>query len=328
MASTTPTAPTSTESVQQQAPAATTGSAPSASAAAAASGGSGSSAVFSESKSEAAEILRQADLLQQQNVQLQQELAEFRAQKEEETKQYAASQEPKLDEYLKALEARQGTLAEKEKSVIRAAFTNPKYKRDGERMWKDHQELVSVAASAKAQASELVQIKAERDRLLETQTKLSQSLGPSAMRASYASALAPDSIPSAGASLPTKDAGVSASGLSLTEVMGVMPSATEKELGFLQQYHFPTEFGVRASNGSGKQLRMSMPAPAEHRLLLDPITGERNFPASMRYQHPHIFARYVNDRSYLDGDSVHASVVVRNAAGDFVQPINDISEIK
>ena len=199
--------------------------------------------------------------------------------------------------------------------------------------------VVMFATLSAVWFSAALKMQRERDQLRETQNKLTQSFnGPNATRASYAQALAvPDLSSAVNASAQgymTKEASVNASGggggggFALNEIMGVAPSATEKAFGFLQEYNFPVELGVRASGGGGKQLRMSMPAAPEHSLLLDPITGERQFPASMRYHSPHLFSRYVNDRSYLDGDSVHASVVVRNTEGTFEQVVNDVRDIK
>jgi hypothetical protein len=48
----------------------------------------------------------------------------------------------------------------------------------------------------------------------------------------------------------------------------------------------------------------------------------------MRWNAPHLFAFYANNRSYLDGDTHHSAVVVRNAQGNFEQPINSVNDIK
>lgn len=296
-----------------------------------------SSAPFSSTTQDEAEILRQADLLKQENTNMSQELEALRAFKAEQDRikaeqdrKYAAEREPQYKKYVEHLEAKQGAaLDEKEKGVLRAAFCKPEYKKDGDRMWQEFQDNVAVTASKKALEVELAAMKAERDKLMEMQTKLTQSLGPSARRDSYASAVA---VPDIASAVNASAAGgvsrdMSSSGLALNEVMGAAPSATEIQCGFLQEYNFPTDVGVRASAG-GKQLRMSMPAPPEHALLFDQRTGERNFPASMRWHSPAIYARYANDRSYLDGDGIHSQVVVRNAAGNYEQPVNDVADIK
>jgi len=292
---------------------------------------------FASDKKEAGEILRQADLLQQQNAQLAAELAYFRAEKAKQEQEYGKEREPQLKQYVEYLERKSGKpMDAEEKRINERVFSKPEYKKEADRRWQEFQDNISVAASLKQREEELAVLRAERDQLREAQNKLSATLGPSATRASYAQALSvPDMSSAVNASAQgylTKEASVNASGgvggLALNEIMGVAPSATEKAFGFLQEYNFPVEMGVRASGGGGKQLRMSMPVAPEHSLLLDPITGERQFPASMRYHSPHLFSRYVNDRSYLDGDSVHASVVVRNTEGTFEQVVNDVRDIK
>lgn len=288
---------------------------------------------FSAASKEAAEILRQADLVKQQNQQMAEELNYLRAEKQKAETEYAKEREPQLKKYLEHLESKTGKpLDAEEKRINERVFSKPEYKREADRRWQEFQDNVAVTASLKARDQELATLRAQHEELLKTQNKLAQSFGPSAMRASYAQAVAQPDLTSAvnASAVPgtTKEAAsvaASAGGLALGEIMGVAPSATERQLGFLQEYNFPTEFGVRASNGTGKQLRMSMPAAPEHSLLLDHSTGERNFPASMRYHAPHIFSRYANDRSYLDNDNVHASVVVRNALGNFEQVINDVN---
>lgn len=276
---------------------------------------------------EEGELLSQADRLKQQTEAQARELDYLRRYKADLDSKYEAEREPQFKKYVDYLEAKQGSpLPADQKKVLHAAFCKQEYKADGDRMWREFQDSVAVAASKKALEAELAAVKAERDRLAETQTKLTQSLGPAATRASYAAAIA---VPDVSAAVQASAAGgvrkePMQPSLSLNEVMGAAPSATEIQLGFLQEYNFPTEFGVRASGAGGKQLRMTGPAAPEHPLLLD-SHGERNFPASMRYQHPLIFGRYTNDRSYLDGDSVHANVVVRNAERTYEQSVNDLS---
>lgn len=292
---------------------------------------------FSNGSAEAAEILRQADLLKQRNAAVEQENAAlaaevkaYRAHKEEQDKRFAEEREPQYNEYVKHLEAKKGgPLDEKQKSVLRAAFCKPEYKQDGDRMWGEYQDAMAVMASKKSLEQELAAMRAERDKLLETQSKLTQSLGPSATRASYASAVAvPDmAAVTAGAAASGVTKEVGGGGLALNEIMGAAPSATEVQMGFLQEYCFPTEFGVRASSAGGKQLRSSVPAAPEHGLLYDKY-GDKTHPASMRWNAPHLFAFYANNRSYLDGDTYHNQVVVRNAQGNFEQPINSVNDIK
>lgn len=280
---------------------------------------------------EAGEILRQADLLKQENAGLQRELAAFRAAKEEEAKQYAASQQGKLDEYIKSLEERQGAITPEERNVLRAAFTNPQYKRDAERMWKEHQHTVSVTASAKAFEKQLAEMKAANEQLMATQTKLSQSLatGPASMRASYATSVSLDHNDAP----QMKMAGVAASAESanaLGQIMGPMPSASEKQFGFLSEYGFAAEPGVKASSTGGllRPMRTSVPEAPTHDMLFDQKTNEPNFPASMRHHAPHIFGYLTNNRSYLDGDSIHSQVYRESAPGTFIQPVTDVNEIK
>jgi hypothetical protein len=291
---------------------------------------------FSNNSKEAAEILRQADLLKQENQTMAQELEALRAHKAEtdrlkaeSDKRFADEREPQFKKYVEHLEAKKGgAIDDKQKGVLRAAFCKPEYKQDGDRMWQEFQDNVAVTASNKALEKELAAIKAERDRLLDTQSKLAQSMGPSATRASYANAVAvPEMAAVVNASATsggvTRD--TTGGGLALSEIMGATPSATEIECGFLQEYNFPTEFGVRASGAQGKSLRSSFPPAPEHRLLYDEKTGYRTHPGSMRWNAPHIFSNLANNRSYLDGDAIHASVVVRNAAGNFEQIVNDSS---
>jgi len=280
---------------------------------------------------EEGELLGQADRLKQQTEAQARELDYLRRYKADLDSKYEAEREPQFKQYVDYLEGKQGTpLPAEQKKVLRSAFCKPEYKADGDRMWREFQDNVAVTASKKALEAELAAVKAERDRLADTQAKLTQSLGPAATRASYAAAIA---VPDVAAAVQASAAGgvrkeqQQQVSLGLNEVMGATPSANEAQLGFLQEYGFPTEAGVRASGAGGKQLRLTGPAPPEHPLLLD-THGERNFPASMRYQHPLIFSRYTNDRSYLDGDSLHANVVVRNAERTYEQAVNDISEIK
>lgn len=278
------------------------------------------------SNNEAAEgLLKQADMLKEQQMEaakqlekekseksaMQKELEFYRAKAAAEAEEYKKVQEPKFNEYIEQLQITAGKkLPENKVAQYRTLFTVPQYKEDADAMYAQHKQTVELKASAKKFEEELAKERAEKAQLMATQSKLSQQVG--GMRKSYADALSAERIEEP----VRKEVGVAAS-LNANEIMAAMPSVAD--LPFLQKYGFSNEVGVNASaagGGGAKLIRTSVQAAREHRLLLDE-DGDLQFPASARYHNPTIFAWMVNETPLNSMDlSDHVAI---NASRTFVE---------
>lgn len=275
---------------------------------------------------EAESLLKQADILKEQQMeaakalekeradrsQLEKELAHYRARAAAEAAKYAAAQEPKYKEYVEQLQITAGkTLPEGKLKQYHTLFTDPEFKEDAEVMFAAHREMVELKASAKARDEELAKERAEKAKLNETLTKATQQVG--SMRKSYADAIQPQEP-------VRKEVGVNCS-LNANEILCAAPSVAE--LPFLQKYGFSNEVNVNASGSGGggaqgcKPFRTSIAPAREHRLLYDE-DGDLQFPNSARYTNPTRFAWMVNEAPFQTTDL--SEIVSINASGTFIEP--------
>lgn len=275
--------------------------------------------------SDAEGLLKQADMLKEQQMEaakqlekekseksaMQKELEFYRAKAAAEAEEYKKQQEPKFNEYIEQLQITAGKkLPESKIAQYRTLFTVPQFKEDADAMYAQHKQTVELKASAKKFEEELAKERAEKAQLTATLSKASQQVG--GMRKSYADALSAERIEEP----VRKEVGVTAS-LNANEIMAAMPSVAD--LPFLQKYGFSNEVGVNASaagGGGAKLIRTSVQAAREHRLLLDE-DGDLQFPASARYHNPTVFAWMVNEAPLNTMDlSDHVAI---NASRTFVE---------
>lgn len=229
-------------------------------------------------------------------------LAELEAKDEAEAKSYAEKQTPKVEEYIKWLEETENKqLTEEEKKMFRSAFTVRKYQRDAERFDNQRKHAVELAASKKQQEEELKALKEEKQKWAEMISQNTSSVA--SMRAGYAAVLKPHG----GMGLAESEAkhreqvGVAASRRDLNQIMVPVPS--EFERGFLSAYNYhpagSVEINASRANGddddiAARPYREYVEPASKHRLLVDE-SGERNFPASMRYHNPAVFGFMCNE---------------------------------
>lgn len=274
------------------------------------------------SNPEAEGLLRQADMLKEQQLEsqkaqsaMEKELSYYRTKAKAEAEEYKKVQEPKVKEYIDQLEATTGDkLTEQERLAYFNAFTNPTHKKDADRLFKQHQQTVELVASKKKFEQELAVERSEKAKLAEMVAKASQQVG--GMRKSYADSL---NVAAEQQQMEParKEVSVGAS-LNANEIMCAAPSATE--LPFLQTYGFSNEVGVNAS-GSGfmtgsKPFRTSITAAREHSHLIDE-EGDLQFPHSARYHNPTRFAWMVNEATFQQTDL--SNFVAINASKTFIE---------
>ena len=280
-----------------------------------------------QSNPEAEGLLKQADMLKEQQTEavkalekeraekeaIAKELAFFRQKAAKEAEEYRVAQEPKYEEFIKELEITAGKLSDEKKKQYHSALTNPNFKEDAAIMLAQHKEMVELRASKKKQEEELAKERAEKAKLNETVAKASQQV--SGMRKSYVEASA-----AAAAEPVRKEVSVTAS-LNANEIMCADPSVAE--LPFLQKFGYSNNVDVNASAGAAsgpfggiKPIRKSVMAAREHSLLYDE-DGEMNFPNSARYHNPAFFAWMVNEAPM---DKVELSDYVSiNASKSFLE---------
>lgn len=277
---------------------------------------------------EAEGLLKQADMLKEQQTEAVKALEKERLEKEamakklayyeqkaaKEAEEYRVAQEPKYKEYIEELQVTAGKkLDEAKLKQYHTLFTNPQFKDDADVMFAQHKEMVELRASKKQHLEELAKERAEKAKLNETVSKASMQVN--SMRKSYVEA----SAAAAGGAEERKQVSVSAS-LNANEIMCADPSVAE--LPFLQKYGYSNNVDVNASAASGpyggvKPIRKSVIAAREHPLLYDE-DGEMNFPNSARYHNPTFFAWMVNEAPL---DKVDLSDYVSiNASKSFIEP--------
>jgi hypothetical protein len=262
--------------------------------------------------SEAEGLLKQADLLKEQQMEsqkalekqtqeksaMEKELAYYRARAAAEKAKYAAEQEPKFKEYIQELQVTAGkNLPEQKIKQYHTLFTDPEFKDDADAHFARHREMVELKASKKQYEEDLAKERAEKAKLNDTLSKASHQMG--GMRKSYADSLATAAEQQQREPL-RKEVNVNAS-LNANEIM--CSAAAAVELPFLQRYGFSNEVNVNASSGGGmhgsamKPIRTSIAAAREHPLLLDE-DGDPQFPYSARYLNPTRFAWMVNEAPF------------------------------
>lgn len=278
---------------------------------------------------EAEGLLKQADMLKEQQTEavsalekeraekaaMAAELAFFRKQAAEEAERYKIAQEPKYNEFIKELEVTAGKLSEEKKKQYYSAFTKPQFKEDAEIMYAQHKEKVELRASKKQFEEELAKEREEKNKLKETAVKASQQM--SGMRRTYV-----DATNHQQQQVETrKEVTVTASLLNPNEIMSADPSVAE--LPFLQKFGYSNNVDVNASSagaagpfGGIKPIRKSVMAAREHGLLYDE-EGELNFPNSARYHNPTFFAWMVNEAPMDKVDLT--DFVAINASKSFVE---------
>lgn len=292
-----------------------------------ASAGAGQS-ITPNANPEAEGLLKQADMLKEQQTEavsalekeraekaaMAAELAFFRKQAAEEAERYKVAQEPKYNEFIKELEVTAGKLSEEKKKQYYSAFTKPQFKEDAEIMYAQHKEKVELRASKKQFEEELAKEREEKNKLKETANKASQQM--SGMRRTYVDATNHQQQQQ---QVETrKEVTVTASLLNPNEIMSADPSVAE--LPFLQKFGYSNNVDVNASSagpfGGIKPIRKSVMAAREHGLLYDE-EGELNFPNSARYHNPTFFAWMVNEAPMDKVDLT--DFVAINASKSFVE---------
>ena len=218
------------------------------------------------------------------------ELDALRREKQAQLESYKTANMPKAEEYIKWREEQDGSpLTEKEKHIYLAAFTNPKYKRDGERFERDMRRTVELTASKmkleeerqkheQAQKDEMQKLLAEKQRLTEL---IGQ--GSANMRATYAAMMSQknESLTDEQkkAEEPKTLVGVNASRANPGDILNAKP--TDHELGFLSEYNFTNKIDVNASKDDPwapeqKLFRQSLPPIPQHSQLMSE-QGDYNF---------------------------------------------------
>jgi HK97 family phage prohead protease len=273
-------------------------------------------ASVADPEKEAQSLLKQGSILQDDLLRVNKEkedamaeLKELRRFKAERDEQYRKDNEPRAQEFIATMEEAKGAkLTDAERAKYTALFTRFEFKKDADDQWamqqfgaKNKQEMVALTASKNAAMEELKNAQAEKQKLTETLSK-----GASNMRSNYAANFA---TPSSEQKQQQQQADVAASRtggarLGANEIMCPHPSVAD--MGFFKELGFQTQVGVNASASEDgvepKQLRTSVQAARTHRLLIDPATGEEQFPNSARYHYPHIFGWMVNESGLATAD--------------------------
>ena len=253
------------------------------------------------------------------------ELDALRAEKKAQLEAYKAANMPKAEEYMKWREEQDGSpLTETEKKVYLAAFTNPQYKRDGERFERDMRRTVDLAASKKALEDERLKQeesqKNEMAKLLAEKQKLTELIGQGSanMRATYAAMMSQknESLTEE----PKTLVGVNASRANPGEILNAKPS--EHEMGFLSEYNFTNQVNVNASKDDPwapeqRFFRQTLPSVPRHTQLVNEH-GELNFPDSWRYTNETVMSWLVNESGLADADT--SNYVSINTSRTFMEP--------
>lgn len=259
------------------------------------------------------------------------ELEALRNEKKAQLDAYKTANLPKAEEYMKWREEQDGSpLTDTEKKVYLAAFTNPQFKRDGERFERDMRRTVELAASKKALEDERLKQeesqKSEMAKLMAEKQKLTELIGQGSanMRATYAAMMSQktESLTDEQkqAEEPKTLVGVNASRLNPGEILNAKP--TEHELGFLSEYNFTNKVDVNASKDDPwapeqKLFRQSLPSVPKHTQLVND-QGELNFPDSWRYTNETVMSWFVNESGLADADT--SNYVAINASRTFMEP--------
>lgn len=259
-----------------------------------------------------------------------QELEALRKERAARLQAYAEKNKDKAAEYIKWREEQDGApLKEEEKKMFTNVFTNPGFERDALRFEGDMKRTVELAASKQLREKELEDYKAaqqaELEKLKAEKQKLTELIGQGSanMRASYAAALQNKHVleePKMEDEGVRRTVGVAASRDDASMIMMARPSA--EELGFLQAYNFTNKVSIAASSDpyapQERLFRDSIQAAPLHRQLRDE-DGELNFPASMRYTNPSVFAWMVNE-SGLPQTPDLSNYVQFNSSKTFTEP--------
>lgn len=263
-----------------------------------------------------AEILKQAQLLAEQN-------KRFRAENERLAKLAEKVQEsrkkewlPRAEQYIKQLEADQGTpLSDDQKKQIVETFTavDDELEENAKSLWQQHNKRVELTAS-KAAAEEQARLMAEENKKLkETLSLTSQSL-QNGMRAGYANTMMAtiDASKSAPAPVPAPRAHVSE--IFVPQVAGSpQEEKALKKRGFLAS----TKIDVNASANDEfypyKPFAQSLPMPPEHNNMFEEDGTPKN-KESWRYTNKPFFAamndpRTMNMRGIQDFSNFDVRIV-------------------
>lgn len=247
-----------------------------------------------QSSSMDAELLKQADSLKEQanttqatlekerqeKAELQKKLEALEAWAAREQEEYARNQLPKAQQYIAGVEASTGkTMSEKMKEQYMATFCNKQFKAGAEDLWAQHEYQMNVKASrdaAEKKAKDLEErLAAAEKEKEEVVSKATRSI--MASRKGFSEALEQKPVDEKREEQVQRK-------VPLTHIM--CAQVADHELPFLKQFGFGTDLEVKASADDDEQLRplvSSIAKPPTHRLLLDPISKERNFPNSARY---------------------------------------------
>jgi hypothetical protein len=262
---------------------------------------------------------------------MQARLALFEKKAAQEAEEYKKKQEPLFKEYIAGLEEATGPVDEESKKSYYSAFTNPEFKPDAERMWKQHQHMISLKASKAEETKQLtIKLQAaeeEKKKLADTMKQASASLGN--MRASYAQVMASAHQAPVDQN-ERKEVPVTASAkLGPNEIMCAAPST--KELPFLRKFGYSNEVQISASAADDpdapdfpsevRPFRTTVQVAGSHGMMYDPETNERNFRYSLRNISPHTFGWMVNHSGLLKDDV--SDYVTINAGKTFVEAKSD-----
>jgi len=259
-------------------------------------------------RADAAELLKQADGLKDENMEKEEELKKLRAMLEENNgrlagfeaedakrrKQYAEKYTVDYDTFVKAIEEGTGKpMSELLKAQYEKTFTDPDFEEAREGLWLNHTRMADVAASKKALDDELLVLKDKNRKLGETVDKATGVIVNARRKEEIVTTITPEQEKQALAaddSARTQHAGVNASGrtpLEPGQLMRAVPHA--KELPFLRGYGFDAQVEVNASdrkdgyNPARRREPMQLYEPPVHKQFYDADTGECNFPNSARH---------------------------------------------
>lgn len=263
-----------------------------------------------------AEILKQAQLLAEQNKQYRAQLERLSKLEKNIQDKHQKEWLPRAEQYIKQLEEDQGkALSEDQKNQIRETFTavDDELQENAKALWQQHNKRVELTAS-KAAAEEQARLMAEENKKLkENLSMVSQSL-QNGMRAGYANTMMAtfDASKSAPAPVPAPRAHVSE--IFVPQVAGSpQEEKALKKRGFLAS----TKIDVNASANDEfypyKPFAQSLPAPPTHDNMYEEDGTPKN-KESWRYTNKPFFAamndpRTMNMRGIQDFSNFDVRIV-------------------
>lgn len=300
---------------------------------------------------QAADLLRQTELLAQQRQEQDSELETLRKQIAEERRlreqaekakeTYARSvvenAQPLFEKFKKHWETTQGKeMNEQEQQAYMDTFANPAAKESKAILIKEmeaaeaqRQHAISVAASLEEMKKELDAAKEERKKLTEHLAKATAQVPPT-MRAAYARAVEGEASEMSEATESAAKQFTESSRRTVGVAAGaediLVPAPNKNLLPFLRRAGVSSQSEglevVAGEFGEERTLRpllRSLPKAPEHDLLVNKETGERNFPASKRYNDPVTYSWLTLGPLPQTSNSELANYVQPRAVGNFVE---------